>query len=205
MQPGSRMIFKRSNEEVIQWRHSLVFCRHHRAHKAKQRTHTHTRKWHRREVHPRWQTCGCVNGEVSAVALFSDSLLFFLWFFIIYTSSPSISVTPPLYCIFLFFCISIILHICFGDILIKINLSGCFPSQTVTTAQDPNRKKSKSVWKLCYSVCQILIYLFIYSLFWKHFRQNTFRRKFDVRTLDEAEKRSCIQVHQQKKTQQQQQ
>lgn len=42
MQPGSRMIFKGSSKEVIQWRQSLVFCRHRRAHKAKLRTHKHT-------------------------------------------------------------------------------------------------------------------------------------------------------------------
>lgn len=71
MQAGSHMIFKRSSEEVIQWRDYLVFCRHHRADKTKQHTHTHTCKWHWKEVHPRWQTCGRVNEKsVSARSIF---------------------------------------------------------------------------------------------------------------------------------------
>lgn len=94
---------------------------------------------------------------------------------------------------FFFFCVSIILHCCLGDILIKINLSGCFPSQTVTTAAIQTRKERERVWKLRYSVYGVHIYLFI----WKHFRQNTFRRKFDVWTLDEAEKLSCNFLQQQ--------
>lgn len=95
---------------------------------------------------------------------------------------------------FFFFCVSIILHFCRGDILIKINLSGCFPSQTVTTAAIQTRKERRErVWKLRYSVYGVHIYLFI----WNHFCQNTFRRKFDVWTLDEAEKLSCNFLQQQ--------
>lgn len=132
---------------------------------------THTRRCIRtcerrcKELLPRWQTCRRANEKSVRAALFSDSLFFFFFFIIYFLFLNLSNASAPLHFFFIFFCVSIILHICLCDILIKINLSGCFPSQTSTTARDPNGKESKSVWKallLCLRSSYLYIYLLIY-------------------------------------------
>lgn len=157
-----------SLRDPAQWRDSLVFCCCRRVSKTK--SHTHVDAFaHARDAaknfYPDDKHADVRMRKVSERLYFlihSSSFFFFIIYFLFLNLSNA---SAPLHFFFIFFCVSIILHICLCDILIKINLSGCFPSQTSTTARDPNGKESKSVWKallLCLRSSYLYIYLLIY-------------------------------------------
>lgn len=73
--------------------------------------------------------------------IYSFLFFFFSSSFIVFPSPTSIRRRLRSGALSVFSRVSIILYICLGDILIKINLSSYSPSQTVTTTAIQTRKK----------------------------------------------------------------
>lgn len=92
----------------------------------------HTAARESRSASRRVVTCRHVNEK--SVRFILDLLIYFLLFHCHLSFFPSnfYKASPPLCCT-VFSCVSITLHICLGDILIRMNLSSYSPSQTVTT------------------------------------------------------------------------
>lgn len=89
-----------------------------------------------------------MNEKSVRVRFILDSLVSFLLSplsFIVFSSQLLEGVASALVHFQFFSCVSITLHICLGDILIKINLSSYSPSQTVTTTAIQTTTKRKAL------------------------------------------------------------